>query len=246
MSIHSPADISQLGTIMFVGAHPDDETFLCGGILAAARQAGQRVVCITATHGEAGIQNEAKWPAATIAQVRTKELEAALQAIGVDEHHWLAYKDGGCEAANKDEAVQAIASLMAGCRPDTILTFGPDGLTGHPDHQAVSRWTKEAAKAARSEAKLFYKVEAEELYEPYLQPMDKAADVYFMTEKPPLKPLADCDICFELSSGLWQRKLKALQAMPSQTEGLLRAFPEAFLQGAFHYETFVRASSDPE
>ncbi len=95
--ICTPSDIKKLGTIMSVGAHPDDETFMAAGIMATAVRNGQPVICVTATRGEAGSQDPVKWPTQTLGEVRTKELAAALGIIGAPKHYWLDYPDGGCQ-----------------------------------------------------------------------------------------------------------------------------------------------------
>ena len=139
-----------LGTILSVWAHPDDETYLCGALMARAVRNGSRVVCVTATRGELGSPDEQRWPSGKpLADVRTKELEAALAVLGVTEHHWLDYPDGGCAAVDQDEAIGRVAELMAEVRPDTVLTFGPDGMTGHDDHISVSPMD-DARRSARS------------------------------------------------------------------------------------------------
>src|SRR3712207_9184305 len=100
-----------LGTVLMVWAHPDDETYLAGGMSAALTDAGHRVVCVTATRGAAGGD----------AEVRTSELEAALKVLGVAEHHWLEYEDGACEAVDPAEAAARVRDLLdeigrASCR----------------------------------------------------------------------------------------------------------------------------------
>src|SRR6185369_6083877 len=117
-----PGMADPLGTILSVWAHPDDETYECGGLMARAVRNGSRVVCVTATRGELGSPDEARWPpGAPLADVRTKELEVALAVLGVTEHHWLDYPDGGCAAADQDEATGRVAELMAEVQPDTVL-----------------------------------------------------------------------------------------------------------------------------
>ena len=126
--------MDHLGTVLSIWAHPDDETYLVGGLSAAVADAGRRVVCVTATRGEAGGDG----------QVRTAELVGALEVLGVDEHHWLDYPDGGCADVDVREAATRIRAIVDEVSPDTVITFGPDGFTGHPDHQAVSAWTDRA------------------------------------------------------------------------------------------------------
>ena len=66
-------------------------------------------------------------------------MEAALAILGVTEHHWLDYPDGGCAGVDQDEAVRRVAAVMEEVRPDTVLTSGPDGMSGHDDHKAACR-----------------------------------------------------------------------------------------------------------
>lgn len=140
--------VRRLGTILGIWAHPDDEAYLAGGVMAAAAEAGQRVGCVTATAGEHGTDDPSRWPPARLGRVRRRELAAALRVLGVHEHTWLDYPDGGCSDAPTGEAVARLVDIIERYRPDTILTFGPDGITGHPDHMAVGRWARLAAEAA--------------------------------------------------------------------------------------------------
>src|SRR6266508_2955930 len=105
---------------MGVWAHPDDETFLSAGLMAAASRAGPRVICVSATCGEAGTHDEEQWPHKTLGVTRTKELHQALKILGVAEHHWLGYHDGSCKDIPKPAAVRALAEIIRQCQPDTI------------------------------------------------------------------------------------------------------------------------------
>ena len=104
------------GGVLAVFAHPDDESYLCAGLMARAVQAGDRVVCITATRGELGSPDEEQWPpGAPLAAVRTAEMEAALAVLGITEHHWLDYPDGGCADVDQEVAVDdELPRLCAG------------------------------------------------------------------------------------------------------------------------------------
>ena len=85
-----------LGTVLSVWAHPDDEMYLSGGLMAEAARGGARVVCVTATRGEAGSQDPERWPPERMGEIREAELMASLEILGVREHHWLDYRDGEC------------------------------------------------------------------------------------------------------------------------------------------------------
>lgn len=222
-------------------AHPDDETFTCGGILAAAARNGQRVVCITATKGEAGVQDAERWPPIQLAEIRATELGAALDILGVTEHHWLGYSDGECSQVDELEAVTRISEIMREVQPDTILTFGPDGLTGHPDHQAVSRWASAAVSGAESPVNIYHAVVHQDTYYDYLKAMDEELNMFFNIDKPPLFNDEQCDICIKLPAELTNKKCAALKAMPSQTDALFTKFDPNFICNAFTYETFVKA-----
>ncbi|HYY07925.1 MAG TPA: PIG-L family deacetylase, partial [Actinomycetota bacterium] len=82
-------DVSELGAILAVWAHPDDDIFQTAGLMAAAADNGQRVVDVTATRGEGGSMDEERWPPEQMGEVRTGELLRSLEVLGVKEHHFL-------------------------------------------------------------------------------------------------------------------------------------------------------------
>lgn len=237
--ITTPEDIKRLGTILGVWAHPDDESFTCGGLLAAAVQSGQRVVCITATKGEAG---ESKYPADQLGDIRAAELQKALKILGVLEHHWLDYLDGHCRDIETTAAVGKISQIISGVQPDTILTFGPDGLTGHPDHAAVSMWTDRAVEKLSQPPDIFHVVTDEECYGHYLKPVDEKINIFFNIDEPVLRGPEQSDIYLKLSDELMRKKYMALKAMESQTESLFQNFDVDAIANAFGIEAFVKAN----
>ncbi|HYN34855.1 MAG TPA: PIG-L family deacetylase [Ilumatobacteraceae bacterium] len=125
-------------TVLGVWAHPDDEAYLSATLMHRVRAAGGRVVVVTATLGGAGLDSMIPEDAKA---VRHRELKAALAAVDVHEHHVLGHADGGCTDVALSEGADQIEDLIREVRPDVIITFGPDGITGHLDHVAVSRWT---------------------------------------------------------------------------------------------------------
>lgn len=212
-----------------------------GAIMAQACDAGQRVVCVTATRGEAGSQDEQRWPPAALGALRARELDAALAILGVTEHRFLDYPDGGCAAVDAAEATARVAAAIADVRPDSVLTFGPDGLTGHPDHQAVSRWASAAfASAAAPDARLCWATETLEWrarFRPVLEPQGvySAETVAFPRARTLLHVTATGD--------LRARKHRALLAQESQTSGLFAAIGDpALLLELIAEEAFVAAA----
>jgi LmbE family N-acetylglucosaminyl deacetylase len=128
-------------TLLGVWAHPDDEAYLSAGLMLQWRRNGDRVVVVTATAGEHGTSDPDVWPPSRLAPHRIGELRRSLATLGVDELHVLGFDDGGCESV---DGTDLIAGYIAGLAPDLIVTFGREGMTGHPDHRAVSRWTTDA------------------------------------------------------------------------------------------------------
>jgi LmbE family N-acetylglucosaminyl deacetylase len=228
-----------LGTILGVWAHPDDEAFLSSGLMADAVRKGDRVVCVTATRGELGSWDEERWPSESMGEVRGAELEESLAILGVTEHHWLDYPDGGCAEIEMEEAAGRVASIVKDVKPESMLTFGPEGMTGHPDHEAVSAWATEAfRRAATPGARLFYATKTPEYMErlgPVLGP------VVFAPETPPVTPRDGLGIDFELPEDLLDLKLEALTVHRSQLEGLLAVFGEELFREDASAEWFVLA-----
>lgn len=233
-------DVKKLGTILSVWAHPDDETFTAGGILAAAVKNGQQVLCVTATKGEKGVQDESRWPASRLAEIRTKEMEASLRELGVRDHLWLGYHDGECADADPRAAAEAVAELIEWYKPDTILTFGPDGLTGHPDHQTVSLWVQRAVAQSDTKLQVYHVVYDHRQYEQFLIPLHRKINLFFNTDKPPITEARICDIALRLPPPIFDQKMRALAAQPSQMERVLQAVPKDAQQGTFGTEYFVR------
>src|SRR3954464_8854156 len=102
------ADAARLGTVLGIWAHPDDEAFLSAGLMAAARDAGNRVVCVTATMGERGTDDPVRWPPDRLPRDGAGELSASLDVLGVREHHYLGLVDGTCAYQSFDSVVRRI------------------------------------------------------------------------------------------------------------------------------------------
>lgn len=212
--------MENLGDVLMIWAHPDDEAYLAGGLSALLSDAGRRVVCVTATRGEAGVSTASPDQVDRLAQVRTDELEAALRILGVTEHHWLDHPDGGCAGVDPEGPADRIAEILRDVRPDTVITFGPDGFTGHPDHQAVSRWTDLAlARVEDGSARLLHAV-AREGSEDW-----DLADEFGVYElgRPRVCTDDELDLVLHLEGTALDRKVEALVRQVSQTGGLVEA-----------------------
>src|SRR5258708_4631497 len=143
---------------MCVMAHPDDESNGTGGTLARYGAEGIETYVITATRGERGwFGAEENNPGLeALGNIREAELGKAIKVLGVREHHFLDYIDGDLDQANALEAAKKIAGHLRRIKPHVVVTFGPDGAYGHPDHIAICQFTTAALVEAASASSLYY------------------------------------------------------------------------------------------
>jgi LmbE family N-acetylglucosaminyl deacetylase len=232
-----------LGTLLGVWAHPDDETYLTAGLMARAVRDGRRVVCVTATRGEEGSWDEERWPTSQMGHVREGELMASLSVLGVTEHRWLDYHDGTCASVDPSEAAGKVRAIMREVEPDAVLTFGPDGMTGHADHKAVSGWAGEAfADVAKAGARLYHATQTPEWAETFVPVMNRF-NVFMEPGTPPVTPREDLAIDFALPPDILELKLRAIEAHVSQVEGMLSAFGRNYFRDAMKEEYFRLAAT---
>ena len=135
---------------MCVLAHPDDESLGIGGTLAKYADEGVETYLLTATRGERGRFGETgeKPPPEVVGRAREAELREAAIVLGVREVNFLDYHDGDLDQVNVAEAVAKIANHFRRVKPQVVITFGPEGAYGHPDHIAISQLTTAAVVAA--------------------------------------------------------------------------------------------------
>ncbi|MDO8491835.1 MAG: PIG-L family deacetylase, partial [Dehalococcoidia bacterium] len=148
-------------TLLYVGAHPDDETFGLGGTLAYYAAAGVKVYCACATRGEAGsISPEHLRGFASPGDLRWAELKCAGEVLGLTDVIYLGYRDSGMPGSVDNKHPQALAAApveeVAGrvvkalreFRPQVVITSDPIGGYRHPDHIAIHDATVMAFHAA--------------------------------------------------------------------------------------------------
>jgi LmbE family N-acetylglucosaminyl deacetylase len=117
--------------------------------LALLVQRGVRVQTLTATRGEAGSRGDP--PLCTreeLPAVREQELRCACRALGVEAPRLLDYRDGTLRDVDEEEGAAHVLDALSELQPQALITWPPDGLSGHADHVAVSRWTRRAFEAA--------------------------------------------------------------------------------------------------
>lgn len=227
----------QLGTMLGVWAHPDDETYLVAGLMARAARNRSRVVCVTATRGEGGSFDEEKWPSATMGQVREQELLRSLAVLGDIEHHFLDCADIDMDAPLDESGRLKVRALMEEVQPDSVFTFGPDGMTDHAGHKSVCDWTTEAFRAiAKSGAHLFYATTTPDWAEEFV-PIYNQYDV-FRPGTPPVTPREELAVQYLLPPDILELKLRAIQEHESQVGAMVEAFGEDFFRRAMKEEVF--------
>lgn len=168
--------------LMAVLAHPDDESLGAGGVLAKYAAEGIETSLVTATRGERGwFGDEREYPGLeALGQRREAELRAAAEVLDIRSVDFLGYLDGELDQAHPAEVIAKIVGRLRRGKPDVVVTFGPDGSYGHPDHIAISQLTTAAIIEAASPDSLYYRDLAPhrvaKLY--YMAPTKDLLDVY--------------------------------------------------------------------
>lgn len=237
----APDTSGELGTVLAVWGHPDDEAYLAAGLMARAVDAGRRVVCVTATQGEAGFPADDPRSEDERKAVRGAELAASLAVLGVTEHVWLGYGDGRCDEVADDDAVAQLLPILDELRPDTVLTFGPDGGTGHPDHIAACRWaTLAVQRSGLLGVRLLYSTRSGDWGRRFTDGFDRSLITMVEDLEPESLEPGDLAVWFTCDDVLLDRKVRALRAQASQVEPFLALVGEE-LYREFNREEFFRA-----
>jgi LmbE family N-acetylglucosaminyl deacetylase len=233
-----------------VYAHPDDETYSNAGVVALGGSHLQYTL-IVATSGETGnIADPSLATPDTLAGVREQEQRDALAEMGVadDDLHFLRYPDGGLAGVPRHELVDRIAAILREARPHVVVTFGPEGVTGHPDHVAIHQAATEAFHVLQSEAtdaafrRLFYCALSRSGVDRFWKEV-RATGIDLGNPEDPYMPrgvpdhtitaIVDCRAVFE-------RKMRALRAHRTQVADL-DLIPPEFRDVELSRECFVQA-----
>ena len=225
-------------TLLGVWAHPDDEAYLSAGLMAAMRAAGRRVVVVTATHGEHGTADPIAWPPDRLAPLRERELSESLAAVDVHEHHWLTYQDGTLADVDPAAGAAHIVGLLEAVSPDVVVTFGPDGMTGHPDHQAVSAWVTEACDQVPASPRIWHATQTPEFHRRW-GPLNESVGIWLDPATVPSTPMNELVWSLPHSRNLRNKKHAALRAHASQTGPLRSLVGESTYRDWWSGEYFV-------
>ena len=131
--------------LMCVVAHPDDECFAFGGVLALAADRGIETYVLCLTDGQAATARGTAENGEELGRMRREEFAASCKVLGVTHHELLEYQDGRLEFVEFSRVAGRIVERMRRFQPDLVLTFGADGaLNTHADHMMVHALTSAA------------------------------------------------------------------------------------------------------
>lgn len=225
-------------SILLVFAHPDDESSGVSGTVKKYTQQGVPVDLITATRGEKGSRLDVPENIDT-GTAREAELRAAAAIMGIRNIYFLGYKDGELEKADMNEVVNKITDIIGRIEPEIVITFGPDGISGHSDHVTVSKAATKSFEKLSAEGKgprkLYYVTIA-------ASALPDADDFDVVT-----RPDDEVTIATDISE-YFDSKIQALSAHRSQQDArdLIEIFKEGeasgFAQKEYLYLAIPRSS----
>ena len=204
--------------LLFIHAHPDDESILTGSVLARAAELDLRTIVVYGTRGDAG-ETKLDLGDESLADRRMREAEAACADLGVARIEWLAYDDSGMDGTDttKNPAAfcnadpHAVASELAQLFADedvvAIVGYDNNGTYGHPDHKQVHHVAH--AAGAPLNAQWVLDVTYNREYLAKLPDADGSLDPNFAAAEADLTHFVEGDTLFE-------RKMKALMNHTSQ------------------------------
>jgi N-acetyl-1-D-myo-inositol-2-amino-2-deoxy-alpha-D-glucopyranoside deacetylase len=251
-------------------AHPDDETFGVGGVMARAVEEGHRVVIVCATRGEAGeIAHPSLATPETLGAVRERELRDAARALGVTDVRFLGFRDSGMAGtpenghpealvnAAEELVVERLVREIRDVRPDVVVTFEPGGIYGHPDHVTISQRATAAADAAADPAqwpdagrahrvsRLYYVALPKSVLREFRSAADAAGVQWGLADAIRIEQAVDDgEIDAAVDVTRWIERKKAAVAAHATQLGTMQKMPEGFTERMFSREWFVLARGE--
>ena len=236
---------------MCVLAHPDDESLGTGGTLARYAAAGIETYLVTATRGERGRFGDGgeRPPNEVVGRTREDELHAAANELGLREVTILGYPDGGLDAVDPAVAQDAIAAHLRRVKPQVVITFGPEGAYGHPDHIAISQLATAAiCRAADRDfavSKLYYIAWSAKLWAAYQAAFKKLTSTVDGVERQ-VVPAPEWAVTTRIDTGaVWPAVWRAVQCHRTQMSVYknLGTLPPEHQRALWGTQEFYRAFS---
>jgi LmbE family N-acetylglucosaminyl deacetylase len=143
--------------ILAVFAHPDDETYGPAATLVRYALNGHRVSLVTMTRGEAGSLGICKdMDPKDVAEMRSAELKCAAKVLHIQDQKIYDLPDKGLTEYPLEKGIEIVRREINTHQPDILMTFHDKGISGHPDHIAVSKWCYRAVQSLPEPPRLIY------------------------------------------------------------------------------------------
>lgn len=259
-----------MATLLVALAHPDDETFGTGGLMARAVEEGHRVVIVCATRGEVGeIADPSLATPETLGEVRERELRSAARALGVTDVRVLGFRDSGMAGtpenddpralvnAAPEDVVGALVRHIRDARPDVVVTFEPGGVYGHPDHVTISERASAAVDAAADPGRFsgsgaahrvprfYYVAIPKNVLREFKNEAASAGVQWGLADAMRIEDAVDesrIDAALDVTP--WIARKKAAVAAHATQLGTMSKMPEGFTERMFGHEWFVLAKGE--
>ena len=221
--------------VLCIVAHPDDETRLCGGVIAHLTGLGVQVRLLCLTRGEGGELGEPPLAErANLGQMRQQELRCAARALGIHSVTFMGYVDPAvgvndetsAPTHNPDELTDQLAAQIRLHSPAAVLTHGSNGEYGHPAHRMLHRLTRRAVEAMEPKSPLLYSFSAHfpEHGYPRLTNRDDPAHL-IVDVKPVLEHVIAAAECHRTQHALFVRRQKKRIGREVTVAEIVRATP---------------------
>lgn len=125
-------------SLLLAFPHPDDESFTCGGVVPKYTDLGWNVHYLCATRGEIGNRGPYRETKEPLGAIRERELGHACEILGISHCEFLGYKDGSLAKTPAGELEDELYKHLMSIKPDTVITFEPQGISNHPDHKKMT------------------------------------------------------------------------------------------------------------
>ena len=221
-------------TLLGVWAHPDDEAYLSAGLMPNTPRAATESSSSPPRSASTAPTTQRRGLRPGSPRTGTANSAAASPTLGVHDHHLLGFEDGDCQ---RRDGTDLIARYITDLEPDLIVTFGPDGMTGHPDHRAVSRWTTRGMDAQRAPTReLWYATVTTDFHQRW-GPVNAHVGLWADQPEPPCTQRDELCHSITLADDQLDAKVAALRAHHSQSA------PLANLIGARAYRNWWSTES---
>jgi LmbE family N-acetylglucosaminyl deacetylase len=232
-----PSDLPLPKRLVGIWAHPDDEAYLSAALMARVIDSGGSVRLVCATDGEGGFGPHDHRELATRAAQRRSELVRAMATIGVHDISFWHEPDGSLAMVDPGRLAARAARSIATAEPDAVVTFGPEGTTGHPDHIAISHAVT-TAWAEQSDTRLLYSCATAEWHQEFAD-LHRSIGLWLGEGEAP-SGIAAADVVLDigLTTGEIERKRQVLAGHESQTTAMASLMGEATYRRWWRREWF--------